>query len=119
MSCLVFVYGTLRRGFSNHHFMRGARFLGGAATRERYAMYVEDCPYLVQEEALYQVAGEVHEVSEAMLLTLDALEEHPTVYERRRIPVALDSGREIEAWCYFARAPRGRLLPRGDFAAGG
>ncbi len=119
MSHAVFVYGTLRRGFSNHHCMRGARLLGGARTRERYAMYVEDCPYLVQEEARYHVMGEVYEVSDAVLLTLDALEEHPRVYERRRIQAVLDSGRAVEAWCYFARAPRGRLLPHGDFAGEG
>lgn len=118
MSHMVFVYGTLRRGFSNHHFMHGARLLGGATTLGSYAMYVEDCPYLVQEEARYPVMGEVYEVSDAMLLALDALEEHPTVYERRRIPVRQDSGREVEAWCYFARVPRGRLLPHGDYAGG-
>ncbi len=118
MSHTVFAYGTLRRGFSNHHFMHGARLLGGATTRGRYAMYVEGCPYLVQEEERYTVMGEVYEVSDAVLMTLDALEEHPTVYERRRIPVVLDSGREITAWCYFARAPRGRLQPQGDFAGG-
>lgn len=114
----VFVYGTLRRGFTNHHFMHGARLLGGARSVDRYAMYLADCPYLVQEEARYTVAGEVYEVSDAMLMTLDALEEHPRVYERRRIPVVLDSGREITAWCYFSLVPQGRLLPQGEYTGG-
>lgn len=113
---LVFVYGTLRRGFSNHHLLAAARPLGGALTRERYALYLGEYPFLSRDQALCRVAGEVYEVSQGMLMTLDALEEHPRVYERFVIPVVLDSGREIEAWCYFHPAPRGRLISHGDFS---
>ncbi|MBD3793206.1 MAG: gamma-glutamylcyclotransferase [Campylobacterales bacterium] len=44
----LFVYGTLKKGFENHHFLDGAKFLGEATTKEKYPMVniVKAYPYL-------------------------------------------------------------------------
>jgi gamma-glutamylcyclotransferase (GGCT)/AIG2-like uncharacterized protein YtfP len=112
----VFVYGTLRRGGYNHHYLRGCRYLGAAATVAAYAMYVHGgIPYLVAEEARYRVTGEAYRVDAAALRDLDALEEHPRVYCRREAEIVLEDGRRQQAWIYFARGRRGFLSATGDF----
>jgi len=104
---LVFVYGTLKRGFPNHHYMAGARFLGEARTVERYPLVVGNqwfTPYLMPEPGVgHRVKGEVWEVPEAMLPSLDELESvHlPTGYRRQRIEVEMASGGLHEAWVYL------------------
>ncbi|HBR05796.1 MAG TPA: gamma-glutamylcyclotransferase, partial [Desulfovibrio sp.] len=48
----VFVYGTLKRGLSNHFFLREARFLGQAQTVERYALYEDEIPLVTRSQAV-------------------------------------------------------------------
>jgi gamma-glutamylcyclotransferase (GGCT)/AIG2-like uncharacterized protein YtfP len=113
----IFVYGTLRHGFHNHHYIRAGRFLGAATTLARYAMYVADgIPYLMAEEARYCIHGEVFRVDAAMLAALDRLEEHPRVYCRHEAAVVLTDGRQMRAFVYFARNRQGVLAATGDFA---
>ncbi len=115
----VFVYGTLRRSFQNHRLLSRSACLGGASTRERYALYVSEYPCVVRDQPVSPIVGEVYKVDPATLMVLDALEEHPQVYRREKVPVVLDDGREIEAWLYFHPRPSGRLIASGDYAGGG
>ncbi|GAL14235.1 hypothetical protein JCM19233_5247 [Vibrio astriarenae] len=39
MQHLVFVYGTLRKGESNHHFIEQSEYLGMCETLPEYALY--------------------------------------------------------------------------------
>ena len=116
----VFVYGTLRRGFCNHGWLGRAAFCGTAQTVAACCLYLEaGIPYLAADEARYPVVGEVYRVTDARTLAgLDALEEHPRVYERRQTAVVMDDGGEIRtAWVYFARRTPGVAAATGDFAA--
>lgn len=113
---LVFVYGTLRRGYVNHPRLRGAQDLGPARTSQAYALYLDDFPYLLEEQAVKAITGELYAVSAAGLALLDQLEEHPDWYERRRRPVIDSAGQVRQAWIYFFPQPRGRLLASGDLA---
>ena len=36
---LIFVYGTLKKGGSNHHLMAGQKFLGAARTIPGFRLY--------------------------------------------------------------------------------
>ena len=113
----VFVYGTLRRGFSNHRFLAGARFVGPGRTVDAHGLYLEaGIPYLAAGEGRYPVVGEVYAVDAAILAGLDELEEHPRVYTRRPAPIVLGDGRRLVAWVYFANEPQGLPLASGDFA---
>ncbi|MHC1790129.1 gamma-glutamylcyclotransferase family protein [Solidesulfovibrio sp.] len=112
----VFVYGTLRRGFCNHRYLGDSVCCGPARTVAAYGLSVADgIPYLTVDEARYPVAGEVYRVDARTLAALDALEEHPHVYERRLAPVRMDAGETRPAWIYFARHAHGVAVGTGDF----
>jgi gamma-glutamylcyclotransferase (GGCT)/AIG2-like uncharacterized protein YtfP len=69
----VFVYGTLRRGGSNHFRMEGGSFLGEATVSGR--LYKIDWyPGLVLDPAGDPIPGEIFEVGVAQLAALDAFE---------------------------------------------
>jgi gamma-glutamylaminecyclotransferase len=113
----IFVYGTLRQGFHNHHYVRGSLFLGTATTLAQYAMYVAaGIPYVMANEARYRICGEIYRVDATMLAALDRLEEHPHVYCRQEAAVVLKDGRQTLVHVYFARSRQGILAATGDFA---
>lgn len=113
----VFVYGTLRRGFCNHHYLRRAVPLGAARTRDGYAMYLSgSIPYLLRRQPGRPVVGELYRVGAGILAGLDRLEEHPHVYRREPAPILLADGAPATAWIYFALAPRGVWADTDDFA---
>ena len=59
---LVFVYGTLKRGFGNHSVMKraGGEFVSCGRTVERYPLVVSGLPYLLDIRGQgYQVEGEI------------------------------------------------------------
>ncbi|MGQ9921817.1 MAG: gamma-glutamylcyclotransferase family protein [Desulfobacca sp.] len=114
---LVFVYGTLRQGLPNHHFLTAARALGSARTKERYALYVAGVPKVVAAEAISQIQGELYLVDNYTLAMLDDLEDHPFTYRRQQVPVIMADGAETLAWLYFQPHPGGFLVPDGDLLA--
>lgn len=102
----LFVYGTLKRGFGNHGFLDGCRFLGEAHTVKRFAMYGAGVPSVVESPQLYPIQGEVYEVDPASLRHVDALEGHPHWYVRKMVDVVLESGGDpISAWIYTKDRP--------------
>jgi gamma-glutamylaminecyclotransferase len=112
---LVFVYGTLRQGQWNHHFLESSRFVGMAKTKERFALYGTGIPFLSRRKAISQVTGEVYAVDDATLERLDELEGHPDGYRREQADVVLEDGTVLKAWIYFHDAPYGDLIKSGDF----
>lgn len=100
----IFVYGTLMRGFSNHHLMKSCKFVGAATTKEKFALYVADFPFVTEKLQISPIQGEVYEVTDVeSLKRLDDLEEHPTWYRRKPVTVVVEgsTGGEIEAELYF------------------
>ncbi len=111
----VFVYGTLRKGSSNHGLLRSARFMGQGKTVRPYALYLGEYPFVYKDESRCRITGEVYAVDSATLLLLDELEEHPEVYRREPAEVILDSGERLTCWLYFYPRQEGELHPSGDF----
>ena len=67
---LVFVYGTLRRGGSNHFRMAGAEFVAqGTITGRMYR--IDWYPGLVLDDAGDEIHGEVFSVTPDQLSALD------------------------------------------------
>jgi gamma-glutamylaminecyclotransferase len=107
---LVFVYGSLMRGFSNHAVLTKGRaqYLGKAETRAAYSLVdLGPFPGLVEPGGT-RVRGEVYEVDPPTLAHLDRLEGHPKFYQRRQVALARrprplrltdETGRTV--WAYF------------------
>jgi gamma-glutamylcyclotransferase (GGCT)/AIG2-like uncharacterized protein YtfP len=94
---LVFVYGTLKRGHGNHHWLLDAPFLGEAVLPDVVLHDLGPFPMAVPGEGI--VRGEVYRVDAAGLARLDRLEGYPRLYDRRPLPLA--DGRQ--AWVYLGR----------------
>ena len=73
LSQLVFVYGTLRRGGSNHFRMAGADFVNsGTVMGHLYA--IDWYPGLVLDPAGDEIQGEICSVGPGLLADLDRFE---------------------------------------------
>lgn len=113
---LVFVYGTLRIGFHNNHWLNNGTFVDVARTLDMYAMYDGGIPYVSYNEKVSQIYGELYEVDHQTLLGLDLLEGHPTFYERKEVLVETLEGEIFQAWVYFNETKTKKLIESGDFA---
>jgi gamma-glutamylcyclotransferase (GGCT)/AIG2-like uncharacterized protein YtfP len=82
----VFVYGTLKRGQRNCHFLQSSEFLGNFTTHRIYSMYeFEDYP-AVCLHGEHAIEGEVYHVTDRQFRMLDDLEWYPHFYQRIEIP---------------------------------
>lgn len=80
---LIFVYGTLKRGFSRNSALRNCRYLGVARTIPAYGMYAYGgFPALVDKtladssniQATTAIFGELYEVDDLTMVELDKIE---------------------------------------------
>ena len=100
----IFVYGTLKRGFSRSAALRGEKFLGTAKTQALYRMYnVGNYPGLVEAADGLSIEGEIWDVSPGCLKRLDEIEGVGIrLYARK--PVRLQSPherQEVETYLYL------------------
>jgi gamma-glutamylaminecyclotransferase len=108
---LVFVYGTLKRGGSNHGFLRGQRFLGEAITGPGYRLFsLGEYPGMVYWEGdLGHVNGEVWAVDEECLAYLDVLEGVAEgLYRRERVTLLPPFQAEMVVTFLYALSVDGR-----------
>lgn len=110
----VFVYGTLKRGGSNHAFLRGQTFLGDARTSPGFQLYrLGGYPGMVASagSAATSVTGEVWSVDDATLAKLDRLEGTAEGLYRRECVALLPpfSDQRVETYLY-ARSIEGAQL---------
>ena len=109
----VFVYGTLKRGQRNFHYLQAAEFVGSFSTEAVFSMYVFDDYPAVCEQGHHAIHGEIYLVSDTQFRALDELEWYPDFYQRILIPT--DYG---EAWIYIVKAElcQGKELIPGNWA---
>mgnify|MGYP000569032278 CR=1 FL=1 len=107
---LIFLYGSLKRGFPLHHYLASQQFIGLAETLPLYRLF--DCgEYPALVAALTKgkrVRGEVYRLSEACQLQLDDVEDvSDGLYERREIRLAAPfDTQNIEAYFYLHSVAR-------------
>lgn len=114
MTIRVAVYGTLKRGQSNHHYLARARYLGPARL-DGFALY-DLGPWPAVRPGTGCVQVEVYAVDAPTLAALDELEDYraaaPASGLYDRVQVTTPYGR---AWLYrYNRA----LSPRQYLASG-
>jgi gamma-glutamylcyclotransferase (GGCT)/AIG2-like uncharacterized protein YtfP len=119
-SDLLFVYGTLMRGFDHpmaQLLSRNAAFVGEARCGGRLHL-IKHYPGLVLSDAPDEmVSGELYRLRrpDELLRELDMYEAcgegfvAPTEYIRQMLPVTLDDGTAVEAWTYLYNWPVAHL----------
>lgn len=111
----VFVYGTLKRGGSNHAFLSGQRFLGEARTAPGFTLHsLGDYPGMVRAPGDTDgVTGELWVVDDARLAELDRLEGlDEGLYERIDVVLAPNPFARSAQTYLYARPHHG-LPPAG------
>jgi gamma-glutamylaminecyclotransferase len=110
---LLFVYGSLKRGFKHHDVLAGSECAGVAVTAAGYRLALQgEYPALVATGGEGRVRGELYRVSAELLTALDEFEGCPELYQR--VSIDLEDGRSALAYVIAAaRAEALTLLP-GD-----
>lgn len=115
----VFVYGSLMSGLYNHRRLEtdGARFVREASTEASFTLVdLGAFPGLIAAGST-SVCGEVYDVDDATLASLDELEGHPRFY--CRTPIRLATGEEVQAYLLPAIYRRHPEIAGGDWRRGG
>jgi len=120
---LVFVYGTLRRGGTNHFRISGADLVAEGTVKGRIYRISWYPGLVLGDEG--QVKGEVYSVDAAQLLELDAFEGlsagevEGSEYRRVKAVVFRPDGKTIPAWVWEWIGPFDvkDLLAQGDWIA--
>ena len=118
---LVFVYGTLRRGGSNHFRMSGADFMADGLVRGKI-YHIDWYPGLVLGDE-GDVRGEVYSVDAGQLLELDEFEGisageiEGNQYRRVKTVVHKSDGHTLGAWVWEWLGPvdDARWVAAGDW----
>lgn len=105
---LLFVYGTLKKGYGNNYHLGNARFMGSAISEDNdYVMQDIGFPILWQDkpEALFtgQVVGEIYQINPKQLASCDHLEANGHMYTRkeRTFKITKRGGMVVTAWVYL------------------
>jgi len=93
---LLFVYGSLKKGFDNHNLLsKYAKRLGKAHTVKKFAMFEDsfgNYPYLV-DAPFAKIKGELYQITRAELMKrIDEFEGVPDYYVRKKIEVKSHHG---------------------------
>ncbi len=125
---LLFVYGTLRRGFPGamaRWLQRKGCFVGSGWCGGRLYDAGRYPVMVASKNATERVCGDVYMLKQAgaVLSRLDRYEgcsrsaRPPGEYQRSRLSVILDDGRVLTAWAYLYRYPTRGLRPisGGDY----
>lgn len=107
---LIAVYGTLKKGESNHRILGDSAFIGSGYTPYSYYMLnLGYYPAIIQGN--HSIHCEVYEISSLTLAALDRLEGHPNYYKREVVKILLDDSEEpISAEIYVLQHKIARPL---------
>jgi gamma-glutamylcyclotransferase (GGCT)/AIG2-like uncharacterized protein YtfP len=120
----VFVYGTLRRGASNHFRMAGAVFVcTGSIIGKLYQ--IDWFPGLILDETGDAIRGEVFEADQGLLEALDMFEgvsadESQSEYRRVKTTVSPENGGETltaDVWEWLGEVDESKRVKGGDWLA--
>lgn len=95
----VFVYGSLKRGRSNHRLLETSLFVSERSTKDKFTLLNLGAFPAVTEKPTCNIEGELYDVDNNTFERLDRLEGYPDFYDRKE--VELDSG--DKAWMYYVQ----------------
>lgn len=101
--CYLFVYGSLMRGYNNHHLLRKSKFVSNAKTCSCFSMYADEYPFVLENIENVQIEGELYYILDIdSLIDIDTLEGHPIDYIRKICKVQISDKHEpLDSFIYF------------------
>lgn len=103
-SQLVFVYGSLKRGYGLHTLLQSQVSCGNAITQQLYRLFdLGSYPGLIEWPEGLAIRGEIYQVDTDCLVQLDEVEGvAERLYVRRRILLQTPfNAKEIHAWFWL------------------
>lgn len=103
MKPLLFAYGSMKRGFRNHYRLENDKFIGQAKTKKKYCMFPApsyNYPYGIEDDRRWQLKGELYELTNTPIETIDEFEGSPVYYYRKMIKVVCNN-KDYDAYIYF------------------
>lgn len=111
MPHLVFVFGTLKTGFPNHHYIAQQTLVGEFTTEQAYPLYLVGdrySPWMMDQPGQgLKIRGQVYKVDDLCLTLLDRLERtaQRDGYCRQKINVVKQQGAlKLSVYCYLKPA---------------
>jgi len=103
-SPLIFVYGSLKQGQANHHYLTDGQLIQFTrTTRAAYSLIsLGDYPAALPNGHA-AIKGELYKVSQTCLQRLDELEENGKLYQRQLVELG---AQPQTAWMYLLRADK-------------
>ena len=104
---LLFFYGSLKRGYSNHHRIATQKYLGDAVTLPCYRI-IELGEYggmIRDETGGLAVKGELWAIDSQCLAELDEFEMGEGVFAR--MPVSIAGRQGVQSYCWTGAVPGG------------
>jgi gamma-glutamylcyclotransferase (GGCT)/AIG2-like uncharacterized protein YtfP len=94
----IFVYGSLKKGFSRHDLIEGSTLICRTRTKDHFAMVdLHHFPGVIKEQSVSPIYGEVYDITDNLLDDLDDYEGDWYCREQ----VKLEAG--FTAWMYFLK----------------
>ncbi len=99
----IFIYGSLKQGYHNEHWMGGAILLQDTVTAEMaYEMHACTGMFPMVVPGDKRISGELYVINNNKLDNLDKLEDNGRSYTRKKIKL---SGVDVLAWMYMYNYP--------------
>lgn len=119
---LLFAYGSLMSGLWNNIFLENAVYLGSYTTTEKYIFVMDGkVPYMSREKQAYHIVGELYDVSECDLETIDSHEGNGAWYDREELTLRSNDAdsqnltHTLTAHAYFNDNGEGIMYSCGDY----
>ena len=97
----LFVYGTLKQGYSRAAWLEEQTFVGDAATVPGYKLYDNGSyPAMIGTQCHSVVTGELWKVDSRCLVELDKIEGVPALYQRVAVKLSSHPGESVQTYLY-------------------
>ena len=100
----LFVYGTLKKGYGNHHIIQKTKYIGDFISVDKFDLSGCGFPELYPNNNGKQVKGEIYELYEHDFISTDMLEGNGHFYQRE-IRRFWNNNKIIDAWIYIILQP--------------
>lgn len=102
----LFVYGTLKKGLSNHnYFLKDSKYITDLITPPKFTMLNFGGYPGVIPGGTTRIAGQLFEVDTVTLKKLDRFEGHPSLFQRTPVQLGLSHNDSINSeepvWMYL------------------